>query len=150
MNRLVAIGADHAGYELKELIRDAIGGVDWIDCGCPGTESVDYPDYARAVAELVAAGEAERGVLICGTGVGMSITANKVPGIRAAACSVGFTARMCREHNDANVLCLGARVVGPGVALELVELFLATAFDGGERHARRVDKMMALDLRGAV
>lgn len=141
----VAIGADHAGFALKEAIRAHFTEVEFIDVGTHSEASCDYPDYAVAVARKVASGEAETGVLVCGTGVGMSMTANRVPGIRAAACSESYTARLTRDHNDANVLCIGSRVVGEGVAIDIVEAWLGTTFSGGERHVRRLQKMHALD-----
>lgn len=142
----VAVGADHAGYELKDRLahwlRDAGHEVD--DVGTHSAKSVDYPDPAATVARRVAAGDAERGVLVCGTGLGMTMTANRVAGVRAATCNDLYCARMARAHNDANVVSIGARVVGEGVALEVVRLFVETAFEGG-RHQRRVDKINALD-----
>jgi len=142
----VAIGADHAGYALKETLAMYMRkrGIEVIDFGTHGPDPVDYPDYARVVAEAVARGEADFGVLICGTGVGMAITANKVAGIRAAAVSDVYSARMSRAHNDANILCMGGRVVGPGLAIEILETWLRTPFEGG-RHARRVEKIRALE-----
>lgn len=142
----IAIGADHAGYALKEVLIAHLRerGVEVVDFGTHGTDSVDYPDYARAVAEAVARGEADYGVLICGTGVGMAITANKVPGIRAAAVSDVYSAKMSRAHNDANILCLGGRVVGPGLAIEILEAWLHTPFEGG-RHARRLEKIRRME-----
>ncbi len=142
----IAIGADHAGYALKEVLIAHLReqGVEVMDFGTHGTDSVDYPDYARAVAEAVARGEADYGVLICGTGVGMAITANKVPGIRAAAVSDVYSAKMSRAHNDANILCLGGRVVGPGLAIEILEAWLHTPFEGG-RHARRLEKIRRME-----
>lgn len=142
----VAIGADHAGYALKETLAMYMRerGIEVIDFGTHGPDPVDYPDYARVVAEVVARGEADFGVLICGTGVGMAITANKVAGIRAAAVSDVYSARMSRAHNDANILCMGGRVVGPGLAIEILETWLRTPFEGG-RHARRVEKIRALE-----
>jgi ribose 5-phosphate isomerase B len=144
----IAIGADHAGFRLKEDLKALLGrrGHDVEDLGTGGDVSVDYPDFAVRVARAVAEGRAERGLLVCGTGIGMSMTANKVPGVRAAVCTDDFTARMARAHNDANVLCLGARVLGTGVAESALEAFLATAFEGG-RHERRVEKIRALDVR---
>lgn len=139
----IAIGADHAGVQAKsrlgELLRKA--GHEVTDVGTQGEESVDYPDFAQAVARDVGSGRAERGLLVCGTGIGMSIAANKVPGVRAAKVNDPYEARMARAHNDANVLCLGARVVDPSVMDEIVRTFLETPFEGG-RHARRVDKSM--------
>lgn len=142
----VALGADHAGFELKEHLERILraAGHEVSDLGTHSTESSDYPDAAAAVARAVAAGEAERGLLVCGTGHGMAITANKLPGVRAVACSDLYSARMVRAHNDANVLAIGSRVVGVGVAEELVRTFLDTPFEGG-RHQRRVDKIRALD-----
>lgn len=142
----IALGSDHAGVDAKARVaqRLAAAGHEVQDKGTQGNESVDYPDYAEAVARGVAAGEADFGVLICGTGIGMCITANKVPGVRAAKCNDAFEARMSRAHNDANVLCLGDRVLDPAVLDELVDVFLAEPFEGG-RHARRVGKMNALD-----
>lgn len=142
----IAIGADHAGCALKQAIarRLASRGVACDDFGTDSDESVDYPDYARLVAQSVASGRADRGILVCGTGVGMAIAANKVPGIRAALANDRDTARLCREHNDANVLTLGARVTSTDEALAMVDLFLETPFAGG-RHQRRVDKIGALE-----
>ena len=142
----ISIGADHAGVELKDHLAELLRqeGHEVLDQGTHGSESVDYPDFAADVARSVAAGEAERGVLVCGTGLGVAIAANKVKGIRAATCNDLFTAAMCRAHNDANVLTLGARVVGPGVAEEIVRTFVATEFEGG-RHGRRRDKIHALE-----
>ncbi|MBD3856851.1 MAG: ribose 5-phosphate isomerase B [Acidobacteria bacterium] len=137
---MVVIASDHAGVDLKARIVELIGeaGHEVRDLGPEDTTSVDYPDYAHAVAESVAAGEAERGILICGTGIGMSLAANRHPQVRAALCHDAFTAEMARRHNDANVLCIGARSTGPGVAEQMVRIFLETDFEGG-RHQRRVD-----------
>jgi ribose 5-phosphate isomerase B len=142
----VALGADHAGFPLKEDLKTWLisRGYDVVDLGTQSAESVDYPDFAVEVGNAVVAGKADRGVLVCGTGIGMSMAANKVPGIRAAACSDAYTARMSREHNDANVLALGARITSREAAIEIVEIWLAAEFTGG-RHARRVDKIVALD-----
>ncbi len=142
----IAIGADHAGVELKDHLADMLRrqGHEIADQGTHGTDSVDYPDFAAKVARSVASGEVERGVLVCGTGLGVAIAANKVDGVRAATCNDLFTAEMCRAHNDANVLTLGARVVGIGVAEEIVRIFVATDFEGG-RHERRRDKIHALE-----
>jgi ribose 5-phosphate isomerase B len=138
----VAVGADHAGVSLKESIAEALRerGAAVEDVGTHGTTSVDYPDFAHAVAARIADGRAHFGILVCGTGVGMSMSANRHPGIRAVVCSDTFSARMAREHNDANVLCVGARVVGPGLALDIVDAFLGAKFAGG-RHAGRVAKI---------
>ncbi|HLT58590.1 MAG: ribose 5-phosphate isomerase B [Limnochordales bacterium] len=142
----IAIGSDHAGFDLKsELIAYLEGAGHTVeDMGTSGRASCDYPDFARAVAEAVAAGRHDRGILICGTGIGMSIAANKVAGVRAALCGEPYSARLAREHNDANVLCLGARVTGPGLAQAIVAAFLSGEFEGG-RHARRVDKIRSLE-----
>jgi ribose 5-phosphate isomerase B len=138
----ISLGADHAGWELKEALKAWLidQGHEVLDFGTHGPEPVDYPDYALQVAESVAAGKVGRGVLVCGTGIGMAITANKVPGVRAAAAADVFSARMCREHNDVNVLCVGARVTDRPLALDILRMWLATEFAGG-RHARRVDKI---------
>lgn len=136
----VAIGSDHAGFHLKGRLRDLLRaeGYDVTDLGTHSTESADYPEFARAVGQAVASGKAERGILICGTGIGVSIAANKVPGVRAAAVSEPVTARLARSHNDANVICIGERTVGPEIAVDTIRVFLETPFSGGERHARRV------------
>lgn len=141
----VAIGADHAGFALKELLRAHFTVLEFVDVGTYTDASCDYPDVAVAVAEQVISGAVETGILICGTGVGMSLAANRVPGIRAAACSESYTARLTRLHNDANVLCIGSRVVGLGVAIDMVETWIAASFSGGERHQRRLDKIQALE-----
>lgn len=142
----IAIGADHGGHELKQQIAEFLiaQGYEINDLGTHSLESVDYPDFAELVARAVARDEAERGIVICGTGIGVSMSANKVRGIRAALCTDCYMARMAREHNDAQVLCLGARVLGVGSALEIVQVFLSNKFQGG-RHARRVGKINALD-----
>ena len=142
----IAIGADHGGYELKRYLVESLTalGHQVEDFGTYRPEAVDYPDIAIPLARAVAAGEYERGILICGTGIGMSITANKVPGVRAALCTDGYMARKAREHNDAQILCLGGRVVGADRALEIAQTFLACEFQGG-RHARRVGKIARLD-----
>jgi ribose 5-phosphate isomerase B len=138
----IAMGADHGGYVLKQELAEHLRsmGHEVIDHGPNGPESVDYPDYGRKVAMAVAAGDVERGVLVCGTGQGMAMTANKVKGVRAAVVSDVFSARMATLHNDARVLCLGQRVVGAGLALTLVDAWLGEEFEGG-RHARRVAKI---------
>ena len=142
---MIAIGCDHGGYALKlEVIKYLVErGLDYTDFGCGG-ETVDYPDIAEKVCKEVAENKAERGILICGTGIGMSMAANKVKGIRAALCGDCFSARFTRLHNDANVLCMGARVIGAGLALQIVEEFLDTEFEGG-RHIARVEKVMKLE-----
>lgn len=146
----VAVGADHAGYEAKEHLKRWLSehGHDVADAGTDGTASVDYPDFAGRVGRLVVEGEVEFGVLVCGSGIGMSIAANKVAGIRAAHCTDGYSARLAREHNDANVLCMGSRVTGPGLMEDVLSEFLSAAFQGG-RHATRVDKVMRLEAGGA-
>ena len=143
---MIALGCDHAGVQLKLQVAEYLTsrGLEYRDYGTYDETSCDYPDYAQKVGEAVVSGEAQRGILICGTGVGISISANKVNGVRAALCSDTFTARMSREHNDANVLCMGARVVGPGLATDVVAAWLDAEFAGG-RHQRRVDKIMALE-----
>jgi len=142
----IALGADHAGFHVKEKIKKFLedSGYPVDDVGTWSEESVDYPDYARAVAEKVAAGTDQFGILACGTGIGMAITANKVPGIRAAVAHDAMTARLAREHNDANVLTLGGRVVDDAQAVEIVRDFLDARFAGG-RHQRRIDKITELD-----
>ncbi|MEW6426569.1 MAG: ribose 5-phosphate isomerase B [Thermodesulfobacteriota bacterium] len=136
----IAIGSDHGGFAMKgEIISLLVEqGHEVRDLGTDSEQSVHYPDFARAVCGAVAAGEAERGILVCGTGIGMSMAANRNPAIRAALCHDGFTARMSREHNDANVLCLGERVLGIGVALDIVDLWMRTEFAGG-RHLTRIN-----------
>lgn len=138
----IAIACDHGGLDLKNLLKADLEarGLSVLDLGTNDRESVDYPDFANAMAETIKAGKARRGVLICGTGIGISIAANRHPEIRAALVHDAFTARMSREHNDANVLVLGGRTTGPSVAQDCLKVFLDTAFEGG-RHARRVEKM---------
>jgi ribose 5-phosphate isomerase B len=140
--RRIAIGSDHAGFPLKEHLRAVLEerGCEVHDAGTTSEASCDYPDFAHAVAGRVAKGEADVGVLVCGTGVGMSITANKHQGVRAVVCSECFSAKMARAHNDANVLCMGQRVVGAGLATEILDAFLGAKFEGG-RHERRVGKI---------
>jgi ribose 5-phosphate isomerase B len=142
----IALGADHAGWELKEALKAWLieQGHEVLDFGTHGPEAVDYPDYAVQVGEAVGAGKVSRGLLCCGTGIGMAITANKLPGVRAVAAGDVFGARMAREHNDTNVLCLGARVTDRALAQDIVRMWLATPFAGG-RHARRVDKIALVE-----
>ena len=142
----IAIGSDHAGFSLKEIIRKHLeeAGYTVLDKGTHDTASCHYPVYAEAVARAVVSGEADRGILVCGTGIGMSMAANKIKGVRAAALSDCFTAEATRRHNDANMLALGAGLVGPNLAERIVEVFLSTEFEGG-RHQRRVDKIIALE-----
>lgn len=138
---MIAIGSDHGGFELKELIIRHLEeqGVDVNDMGCYDKSSCDYPVYGRAVAKAVADGSCEKGIVICTTGIGISITANKVKGIRAALCADTLSAKLTRLHNDSNVLALGAGIVGPNLAVEIVDTFLNTDFSGEERHQRRID-----------
>jgi len=146
-----AIGADHAGFELKKTLIDFLRdqGHETLDLGTDSTEPVDYPDYAEAVALALREGRAERGILICGSGVGASVAANKVQGVRAGLCHDTYSAHQGVEHDDMNILVMGARVVGPDVARELVRLFLGAGFTGEERHKRRVEKVKALEVRYA-
>lgn len=143
----VAIGCDHGGINLKPVLVDYLekNGVEFKDFGTFSKESCDYNDYAVLVAEAVASGKCDCGILICGTGIGMSIAANKVKGIRCAHCHDVFSAKMTRLHNDANILAMGERVIGPGLMLEIVSAFLNTGFSGDERHIRRVNKIKALE-----
>lgn len=143
---MIGLGSDHGGYALKqEIIRHLEKqNIAYKDYGTYSLDSCDYPVYAEKVCDAVVAGECEKGLLFCGTGIGISIAANKIKGIRAAVCSDSFSAKYARLHNDANVLCLGGRVVGPGLAQELVDLFLTTEFEGG-RHARRVGLITELE-----
>ena len=137
---MIALGCDHGGYGLMQDVIKHLEerGLEYKNYGCYSEESVDYPVYAKKVTHAVADGECERGILICGTGIGISITANKVPGIRAALCGDCFSAQATREHNDANILAMGARVTGPGLALKIVDTFLDTPFSNDERHIRRI------------
>lgn len=137
---MIAIGSDHGGFELKEKLMEHLSerGLEYKDFGTYSSASCDYPVYAKAVANGVASGECDRGIIICGTGIGVSITANKVRGIRAALCGDCFSAEATRQHNDANVLCMGARVVGEGLALKIADTFLDTPFSNDERHIRRI------------
>ena len=140
---MIAIGCDHGGYELKQKILAHLTerGLEYQDFGCDSTASVDYPVYGKAVAHAVAEGRCDRGIVICSTGIGISIAANKVSGIRCALCGDCFSARATRQHNDANVLALGALVTGPGLALQIVDIFLDTPFSGEERHSRRISQL---------
>lgn len=144
----LAIGADHGGFELKEEVLKflkTIKDIEVADYGVAGRDSVDYPDYGGKVSEAVSLGIVDRGILICGTGIGMSIVANRYPKVRAALCHDHFTARMSRLHNDANVLVMGERVIGKGVALELVKTWLETEFEGGGRHQLRLNKIQEIE-----
>ena len=143
---MIAIGSDHGGCELKNFIAEHLKekGVEYKDMGCFSQESVDYPDIAYAVCNEIKNGNVDRGILICGTGIGISIAANKIKGIRAALCSDVYSAAMCRRHNDANVLCLGGRVIGRELAFMIVDTYLSEAFEGG-RHSIRIDKIHSLE-----
>ena len=148
----LALAGDHAGFALKEELAARLTqqGHEVIDLGCHSTAAVDYPDSAEAVAGMLRANLAERGILVCGSGAGVSIAANKFPGVRAAVCHDTYTAHQAVEHDDMNVLCLGARIVGAAVALELVTAFLGARFSGEERHRRRLDKVLAIERRFTV
>lgn len=143
---MIVLASDHAGFPLKEEIKVFLDGkgVEYIDCGTDSTASVDYAKFAQTACLKVTNGEADKAILCCGTGIGISMAANKVKGIRAACCSDYFSAKFTRMHNDANVLCMGARVIGGGLACELVDVFLNTEFEGG-RHQRRVDQITAIE-----
>lgn len=143
---MIALGADHGGYLLKEEIKKHLDekGIEYKDFGTYSTDSVDYAKIAFETCKSVASGESEKAILCCGTGIGISMAANKVKGIRAACCSDWFSAKYTRLHNDANALCLGGRVVGAGLALEMVDVFLSTGFEGG-RHQRRVDQITSIE-----
>ena len=138
---MIAIGCDHGGFDLKEKVMEHLKeqGIQVKDCGCHNKESCDYPVFGKAVGESVSSGECEKGIVICTTGIGISIAANKVKGVRAALCSDSLSARMTRLHNDANVLALGANIVGLGLAIEIVDIFLNTEFSKEERHQRRIN-----------
>ncbi len=140
---MLAIGSDHGGFALKQAVMKHLEerGIAYRDYGTYTADSCDYPEYGRAVALAVAGGECERGIVICGTGIGISIAANKVPGIRAALCGDCFSAEATRQHNDANILALGGRVLGEGLALKIVDTFLDTPFSNDERHVRRIAKI---------
>ena len=142
----IAIGSDHAGFGLKEEVLGLLKGrnIDIVDCGTNSVESVDYPDFGARVSELVSSGEVDRGILICGTGLGMSMVANKYPKVRAALCNDLFSAKMSRMHNDANVLVLGGRVIGKDLAAEIVKVWLTTPFEG-DRHLKRLQKIKKIE-----
>lgn len=142
----IVIASDHAGYSLKELVKKHLEEkkIEYIDLGTNSTESVDYPEFAHRLCVEIQEGRAEKGILVCGTGIGMSMVANKHSGIRAACVSDTFSAKATRQHNDANVLCFGERVVGAGLAFELVDAFITTEYEGG-RHQRRVDLVNSFD-----
>lgn len=143
---MIAIGSDHAGFFLKKLIIKYFeaNGLEYMDIGPYSEDSVDYPDYAEKTSDCVISGKCDKGILICGTGIGMSIAANKIKGIRAALCTTGLHARLARQHNDANILAIGARTTGPDLALDIVEEFMKTEYLGG-RHSRRVNKIGLLE-----
>ncbi len=142
MPQKIALACDHGGFELKESLRRSLSRSDYeiIDLGTHTTDSVDYPDLAHELARAIETGQADKGILICGTGIGISMAANRHRGVRAALCTDPYMAKMSREHNDANVLCLGGRVIGPGLAEDIVREFLTASFQGG-RHSRRIDKI---------
>ena len=142
----IAMGSDHGGFALKQHLKTYLENKGCLveDCGTDSTQSCDYPDYGRLAAEAVASGRCERGIVICTTGIGISISANKVRGIRCALCSEPLSAEMTRRHNDANMLALGGGMIGPNMAERIVDVFLSTAFEGG-RHQRRVDKVMSIE-----
>ncbi|MGH9417742.1 MAG: ribose 5-phosphate isomerase B [Terriglobales bacterium] len=148
---VVAFACDHGGYPLRERLLQAIQslGVEVLDLGTHSPDPVDYPDYAEALGRAILAGRAERGVLVCGSGVGASVAVNKLPGIRAGLCHDSFAARQGVEDDNCNVLCLGARVIGPELAADLVRFFLAARFSGAERHRRRLEKIERLEAAGA-
>ncbi|MBE7023113.1 MAG: ribose 5-phosphate isomerase B [Clostridia bacterium] len=141
---MIAIGCDHGGINLKEIIKKFLEekGLEFKDFGTYSTDSCDYPDYAKAVCDAIVSGECEKGILVCGTGIGMSIAANKIDGIRAAHVTDTYSARMTKEHNDANIICLGERITGCDLALEIVNAYLCAEFQGG-RHQKRIDKLMS-------
>ena len=142
----IVVGSDHAAYELKEAIKEKLigEGHEVIDVGCDSTESVDYPKYGHAVGRAVASGEAERGIAVCGSGIGISIACNKVPGIRAALCTSVEMAEMCRRHNNANVVCMGARMISQELAFDIIDKWMTTEFEGG-KHLRRINEIEDLD-----
>lgn len=143
---MIAIGSDHGGYELKEFLKSRLeeNNLDYKDVGCYSLDEVDYPKISEKAAQLVADGKCEKGIVICGTGIGVSIAANKVTGIRCALCSDCFSAEMAKEHNNANMIALGARVIGPELAWKIVESYLGAEFLGG-KHARRVEEIMTIE-----
>ena len=142
----LVVGSDHAAYELKEAIKEKLinEGHEVIDVGCDSPESVDYPKYGHAVGRTVASGEAERGIAVCGSGIGISIACNKVPGIRAALCTSVEMAEMCRRHNNANVVCMGARMISQELAFDIIDTWMTTDFEGG-KHLRRINESEDLD-----
>ena len=143
----IALGCDHAGFPLKQRVASLVqsAGHEVIDCGTDSNCAVDYPDYARKVGETIIAGRADRGILVCGSGVGVSVAANKIPGIRAAICHDSYSAHQGVEHDSMNVLCIGARIVGEEVATELIQAFLKAQFTNEERHVRRLNKLLDIE-----
>ena len=139
----IALGADHGGFNYKNKIKEYLSanGIEILDCGTYSTDSCDYPEIAQKVGNLVVSGEADKGILVCGTGIGMSIAANKIAGFRSALCSDTFSAKATREHNNSNILCLGERVIGEGLMLDIVKIWLETPFSNEERHIRRINKI---------
>lgn len=148
--RRVALGGDHAGFDLKELVAERLAdrAASVTDCGTDDRTSCDYPDFAIAVAGEVLSGRADRGIVICGSGVGVSVAANKIPGIRAAICHDTYSAHQGVEHDDMNVLCIGGRIIGSELAMEIIEAFLAAEYTPGERHARRLAKVLEIEAKG--
>lgn len=151
----IAIGGDHAGYPLKQVVAETlaaegsaevVGNI--IDCGTNSTDRCDYPDFAIAVAKEILSGNADRGIVVCGSGVGVSVAANKIPGIRAAICHDTYSAHQGVEHDDMNVLCIGGRIIGSELALEIVRSFLGANYTPGERHQRRLDKVLEIEKKG--
>ena len=144
---MVSIGCDHGGHALKEKVKKHLEnkGIQVKDCGCYSTDSCDYPEFAGAAAKAVASGECEKGIVLCTTGIGVSISANKIDGVRCALLSDPWSAKMTRLHNDTNMMALGAGVVGENLALEIVDIWVGTEFSGEERHQGRIDKLMALE-----
>lgn len=147
MSRTIAVGADHAGFPLKKVVADFLReeGYNVVDLGTNNEEPCDYPDFALAVAEAVRSGKAELGLIVCGSGVGASVAANKVPGVRAALCHDTFSARQGREDDDTNILCLGARVIGTSLAFDVVRSFMGAKFSGADRHVRRLNKVISIE-----
>ncbi len=143
---MIVLACDHGGYLLKNEVANYLSenNIEFVTVGCENGESVDYPDVAAEACKMLVNGDAEYGILICGTGIGISIAANKINGIRAALCHDAYTAKLTRQHNNSNVLCMGGRVTGPAVALDMVELFLKTEFEGG-RHQKRIDIITELE-----
>lgn len=144
-----AVGGDHAGFPLKKVVADALQsqGIQWVDCGTHSEDSCDYPDFALSVGQAIREGRAQRGILVCGSGVGVSVAANKIPGIRAALCHDSYSARQGVEHDDMNVLCIGARIIGPELAMECIRSFMGASYTPVERHARRLAKVMDIEKR---